>query len=68
MIPVGTLVRLLPPFEDGHEATTFTVEAVQFVAEDGTISEQPTERVQYLVSGGCLDGVAFASQNLEAIP
>lgn len=65
MFSVGDLVRLRAPFDLGHEGAAFTVEAVQFVAEDGSISELPTLRVQYLLSGGGFENVAFAAENVE---
>ena len=67
MLAVGNQVRLLPPFNVGHEAAVFTVEAVQFVAEDGTICDEPTDRVQYLISGEGLGLFAFAAPYVEQI-
>ena len=67
MFQVGIMVRVLAPFDAGLEDAVFTVVAVQFVADDGTISEQPTDQVQYLISGDGVEMVAFAAHNLEPI-
>ena len=67
MLAVGDQVRLLPPFDVGQEAAVFTIEAVQFVAADGTISTEPTDLVQYVISGAGFESVAFALHFLEQI-
>lgn len=56
MIDVGSLVRILPPF-DGISADPVAVTEVQHVAADGSISASPTDAVQYILG----DFGAFAS-------
>lgn len=61
-LSVGARVRILPPF-DAISADVVEVTAVQFVAVDGSISEAPTDVVQYILG----DLGAFASAYVSEV-
>jgi hypothetical protein len=67
-LPLGVKVRPLPPFDTLASGSGLEVAGVQFVDADGEISELPTGRWQYLVTG-TTEGelVAFASEYVEPI-
>ncbi len=60
ILPIGTLVRVLPPFESEEEQT---IASVQYIDEDGLFVEDVTDNYQYVLSSG----IAYVPQYIEAI-
>jgi len=67
MLAAGGIVRLLPPFGSVEGQPAMTIDEVQFVAPDGSISTEPTSDAQCLLSGDGLDRVAFSARYIEKI-
>lgn len=69
MLPVGTKVKVIDKFRTNDDlGGVSTIAAIQWVAPDGSITEEPQEKFQYLLDAEePYPDFAMAPENVEEV-